>query len=223
MLYQEFFRRFGGAARTKNVLRPFQRPFRDILSKHDRPLFSLPRESGLPNGFIRLCPWEMEFLFACARRAKRGILEVGRFNGGSAFLMACANPDVPIYSIDIAPQDDQLLTRMFETHGIGKNVRLIVGDSQHTKYQDVEDFDLLFIDGDHSYDGCKADLNNWFSQLAVGGYVVFHDSYLGSPVQDVVLDFVANQQGIEIVLSPLIGRSYWRYPAGSLACLRKIR
>jgi predicted O-methyltransferase YrrM len=222
MIFQEFFHRFGASARTKNVLQPFRRPLRDILRKRDRPIVSLPRKSGLPKGFIRLCPWEIEFLFACARRAKKGILEIGRFNGGSVFLMACANSEVPIYSIDIKPQNDLLLGQLFEMHDVGENVTLIVGDSQHTTYDNIQTFDLLFIDGDHSYDGCKADLNNWFDKLAVGGYVVFHDSYLGSPVQDVILDFIDSTSNIEVILSPLIGRSYWRYPAGSLACLRKL-
>jgi hypothetical protein len=45
--------------------------------------------------------------------AKRGILEIGRFNGGSLFLMACANPAVSIYSIEIAPQDDLCLCEIF--------------------------------------------------------------------------------------------------------------
>jgi hypothetical protein len=58
--------------------------------------FSLPDQSGLPKNFIRLCPWEMEYLYVVARRARRGIVETGRFNGGSSFLFACAASDVPV-------------------------------------------------------------------------------------------------------------------------------
>jgi hypothetical protein len=84
--------------------------------------------------------------------AKRGILEIGRFNGGSVFLMACANPAVPIYSIDIAPQDDARLREIFRTQGVGANVKLIVGDSQRERSPEVGSFDVLLVDGDHSYE-----------------------------------------------------------------------
>ena len=82
-------------------------------------LSALPARSGLPKDFIRLCPWEMEYVFAVARRARTGILEIGRLNGGSTFLMACANSEVPIHSIDISPVDDALLQQFFATHGVG--------------------------------------------------------------------------------------------------------
>jgi MMP 1-O-methyltransferase len=35
--------------------------------------------------------------------------------------------------------------------------------------------DLLFIDGDHSVEGCRFDFQNFTPQLAVGGYLLFHD------------------------------------------------
>lgn len=89
----------------------------------------------MPRRLIRLDPAEMEFLYSLARRAKVGILEVGRFSGGSTFLMACANPKVPIYSIDLAPQNDAELARHFQQHNVGDNVRLIVGDSQRGKFE----------------------------------------------------------------------------------------
>jgi predicted O-methyltransferase YrrM len=78
-------------------------------------------------------PWEGQFDFLISSMAKRGILEIGRFNGGSLFLMACANPAVPIYSIDIAPQDDACLREIFRSQGLGGNAKPIVGDSQRER------------------------------------------------------------------------------------------
>jgi cephalosporin hydroxylase len=36
--------------------------------------------------------------------------------------------------------------------------------------------DLLFIDGDHSEEGCLKDWEDWSPYVRVGGYVMFHDS-----------------------------------------------
>ncbi|AJY44666.1 class I SAM-dependent methyltransferase [Martelella endophytica] len=41
----------------------------------------------------------------------------------------------------------------------------------------VEDgsLDLVFLDGDHSYDGVRADIDAWLPKLAPGGYLGGHD------------------------------------------------
>ena len=209
MDYQSFFEAFGGSARTKNT------------GLGNRRHCELPHESGLPKEFIRLDPWEMEYLFLVARRAKHGILEVGRFNGGSCFMMACAASDVPIYSIDIAPQDDDMLRKLFVQHQLGANVQLIVGDS-HERYPQVGIVDVAFIDGDHSYEGCMGDLVNWYDHLASGGHLILHDSYPGPwQVQDAILDFMKQHPELESVQSPYIGAMHWNYPAGSIAHLIK--
>lgn len=62
------------------------------------------------------------------------------------------------------------------------NIRLKTGDSSAKGREwDTQDgkIDLLFIDGDHSYAGCKADIDAWLPHMAVGSIVSFHDS--GAP------------------------------------------
>jgi hypothetical protein len=103
-----------------------------------------------------------------------------------------------------------------DRHGIGGNVNLIVGDSQHTDYPEVGDIDLLFVDGDHSYEGCLNDLENWYPKLIPGGQVVLHDCYFGCPVQEAVLDFVG-EHDVTLVRPPHIHALHWHHPAGSLA------
>ncbi len=222
MDYNEFYSKFGGSARTKNIetLQPMFVPAGDVMRNLRR--FSLSDQSGLPKEFIRLCPWEMEYLFTVARRARLGIIETGRFNGGSCFLMACAAPTVPIYSIDFGPQNDGLLVSLFRQHGVGENVDLIVGDSQKTKYPQIGKVDILFIDGDHSYEGCMNDIVNWYDHLVPNGHLVLHDSYAGGEgVQDALIDFVHGHPELQVVQSPFIGAAYWHYPAGSIAHLIK--
>lgn len=36
--------------------------------------------------------------------------------------------------------------------------------------------DVLFIDGDHSFEGCSADIDAWLPRVRRGGHIAFHDS-----------------------------------------------
>lgn len=218
--YGKFFATFGGSARTKNIrISDGETPL-GVNQFNKRP-FALPRSSALPKEFIRLCPWEMEYIFTVARRAKKGILETGRFNGGSLFVMAMAAArGVPLHSIDLAPQNDDLLRQLLATHCPDANVNIITGDSQHTKYPVIGELDLLFIDGDHSYEGCMADIENWYENLAPNGHLLFHDAYQGPHgVQDAVIDFMDRHPELQVIQPPFIGPGYWHYPAGSIAHL----
>lgn len=169
----------------------------------------------VPKDFIRMEPWEIEYLYMVASSARVGIVETGRFNGGSVLTMAAANRDVPITSVDIAPQNDVLLMEMMKGIGIGDNVDLIVGDSQRTKY--YIDRDVVFIDGDHSYQGCLNDLNNWCTvpDFRPGGHVILHDCYHGNEVQEAVVQFLRGKNVI-MHLTPFIPRQHRYVPTGSL-------
>ncbi|MEM9233445.1 MAG: class I SAM-dependent methyltransferase [Pseudomonadota bacterium] len=217
MHYSQFVKRFGGSVRTKN----FQTQ-RQMAQKPgvNRRVFTIPSQSELPKEFIRLDPWEAEYLYIVAGFATKGIVEVGRFNGGSAFLMACANPRVAITSVDIAPQDDDLLCDLFRKTGVGSNVNLIVGDSQQTKYPDIPAYDVLFVDGDHSYDGAMADLRNWWPQLEAGGHLVCHDSYAAQPCMKAILDFVFEVDAY-VVTSPVKHHYHGYHAEGSMAHFMK--
>jgi predicted O-methyltransferase YrrM len=220
--FHSFFAKFGGSARTKHILAANAEGAM-AGPRGGKRLFVLPEQSKIPKEFIRLCPWEMEYLFTVARRARKGVLETGRYNGGSLFVMACATrSEVPLYSVDIAPQNDELLRELLALHIPAAKVDLIVGDSQKTTYPQVGEIDVLFIDGDHSYEGCWNDTVNWYHKLAVNGHLLFHDSYLGSyGVQDAIMDFMQDHPELAIVQSPFIGADHWHYPAGSIAHLIK--
>lgn len=232
MTYNDFYSRFGGSLRTKNLnlvpteVGPMIKWIIKFLSGKKGPslvnktFFALPSVSALPREFIRLDPWEAEYLFMMASRAKRGMVEIGRFHGGSTFLLACANGETPIHSIDLGPKDDQQVLRYMDENGLGKNVTLLVGDSQTGEYPQISNIDLLFIDGDHSYEGCTKDLNNWYSKVVDGGHILLHDCYFGSDVQQSVLDFVERHK-VELIRSPYIIASHWHSPPGSMAHLIK--
>ncbi len=58
--------------------------------------------------------------------------------------------------------------------GLLHNVKIIVADS--TTYKCKKKIDVLFIDGDHTYEGVKKDYNNWISSVKSGGHILFHDA-----------------------------------------------
>lgn len=204
--YIKFFNRYGGSFRTRYLNG-----------------FEIPETSNLPKEFIRLEPWEGQYLFHVASRAKLGIVETGRLKGGSTFMMAYANREVPIYSVDIAPKDDKFLREQMDKNNIGKNVELIVGDSQKTKYKQAKKYDVLFIDGDHSYEGALNDLENWFPRLSKNGHIIIHDVYDGMEVKNAIIDFVEkNSKKVEYLISPYKRNDHWIYPEGSLGHLRKL-
>lgn len=58
------------------------------------------------------------------------------------------------------------------------NLQLIEGYSQDV-YEQVPNCDFLFIDGDHSYEGVKSDMELYLPKLKPGARVAFHD-YVGS-------------------------------------------
>lgn len=172
---------------------------------------------------VRLDPWEAAYLILAAVRARKAIVEIGRRWGGSTLVLAHANRNVPIYSIDIAPKDDQRLRGLFDEHEVGANVHLLVGDSQHGEFAEIESesFDLLFVDGDHSYGGCLADLEHWWPGLAAGGSALLHDCYQGSEVQDAAETFFEHHPA-RLLRPPNVPAAHWLTVEGSLAHAVKI-
>jgi predicted O-methyltransferase YrrM len=145
--------------------------FEDLLF-----LFEL---SPLNRGLVRLDFDEALAVFTMVSvlDRPRGI-EIGRFSGGSTFLLAVAvGPDGRVDSIDIAPQDDEALSAALTLANLHDRVELIVADAQtHDAGADAGQFyDFAFIDGDHSYEGARRDHNHWGARVRPGGLIIHHD------------------------------------------------
>jgi len=104
------------------------------------------------------------------------IVEIGTNCGGSAVAMAMALRDAGltksrIVSIDINKGYLEIARNQLKKLGLLKYVFLRHGNS--SLVYDYASFDMAFIDGDHTYEGCLADFHNLKNKTT---YVLIHDS-----------------------------------------------
>ncbi|MGK7877235.1 MAG: class I SAM-dependent methyltransferase [Xenococcaceae cyanobacterium] len=158
-------------------------------------------------------------LFSLAVSIKAvNIIEIGRFKGFSTLCLASAlkfiemgwqeplqhkqRPDInyedfekpkqrKVFSIDPFPTEEA--ATLIKEAELTKYVEFINQRSDAVNIQ--SEVDLIFIDGDHSYEGCKEDVLHYVGwNLRPGGYFILHD-YFGwydeqkrnnSPVKKVI-------------------------------------
>lgn len=125
---------------------------------------------------------EAALLYRLARDVDGPVAEIGRFKGGSTVIFATAGAELWSYDLHVALRPDmtgEQLDRELEDAltrlGVRDRVHLIVGDSR-TVEPPPAPLALLFIDGDHSYEGSKADFDRWSAFVRSGGHVLFHDA-----------------------------------------------
>ena len=140
----------------------------------------------LNHGVASLQIDEAALLFRLARDLESGpVAELGRFKGGSTLVFASAlPPGVELWSYDFhvalrpdmpGKQLDAELGAALERFGLDSKVHLLVADSR-TAEPPPGELALLFIDGDHSYEGAKADFDRWSAFVRPGGHVLLHDA-----------------------------------------------
>lgn len=125
-------------------------------------------------GILRLNYDEAYSLWKSIKVTEGTILEIGRLYGGSTvFITAAAGNERPVISVDIAPQHHKVSEEYFSNKEFSKNLTLIVDDSSNVE---TGELGLLFVDGDHSYEGVSKDISNHWKDVKIGGLVVFHDA-----------------------------------------------
>jgi spermidine synthase len=74
------------------------------------------------------------------------------------------------------------------------NVRLYESDSVlFLQSQADNTYDVIYIDGDHSYEGVKNDLINAYSKIKDGGYIMGHDYELNLEKAKIMYEFGTKQ------------------------------
>jgi predicted O-methyltransferase YrrM len=126
-------------------------------------------------GIIRQTFEEAALLWKAVKATDGDILEIGRNYGGSTVLLAAASTATRvIWSIDRNPKYDARCQEYLSGCQNKDRVHLLVADSRMTLPNVT--FGLLFIDGDHSFDGVLADVIAHWNALKKQGLAVFHDA-----------------------------------------------
>jgi hypothetical protein len=105
--------------------------------------------------------------------APHNVLEIGTV-GSTFFLLSRLSTGKKV-GVDLRDRRSRLHHFMF-----GEDWRFFQGDSQTPEMQAqvrafCDKFDLIFIDGDHGYEGVKKDFENYRPLLSDRGVVLFHD------------------------------------------------
>lgn len=120
--------------------------------------------------------------------APQGVVEIGTWTGGTLYYwLRYATERAKVISIDLGPDlwvpPDPTFDNSIWWDWAPPGVQLyaLTGNSQDEQIRkQVEDItgggiDWLFIDGDHTYEGVKADWETWRPLVRQGGVVAFHD------------------------------------------------
>jgi predicted O-methyltransferase YrrM len=124
---------------------------------------------------------------------RRRVVEIGVYEGSSAAVLCeVLDPDAELHLIDpfghhgwalpagwgaTEGASRRVVERARRRHG-GPRVTWHVDYSAAVAQRWEGDVDLVFVDGDHSEEGVRADWEGWHGVVAPGGAVVFHDARL---------------------------------------------
>jgi predicted O-methyltransferase YrrM len=149
---------------------------------------------------IAVTPWQVKAEIAglmriLATEPPTRVLEIGTASGGTLFLLTrVATPDALLISVDLRrgqfgggyPRWRCPLYRSFAREA--QRVELVRGDSHSAdtgrrirSRLHGEPLDLLFVDGDHTYEGVKQDVADYGPLVRTGGIIALHDIVPGGP------------------------------------------
>jgi predicted O-methyltransferase YrrM len=153
--------------------------------------------------FTHLTQQERLFLYRVGLRQPNGalFLEVGSYLGASTLFLAAAAKEIghgaKVHSVDT--WENQGMSEGFrdtwsEFNENTKSYTSCIVSHRGKSIQIAQTFtgqiDLLFLDGDHSYEGCRLDVENWLPHLKPGGLIIMHDYGWAEGVQKVVYEFI---------------------------------
>jgi cephalosporin hydroxylase len=149
----------------------------------------------------------LEFASIVQEARPKALLEIGTCYGGTLFVLCqLADPKALVISLDLpggsygggyGSYRVPVLNRMKQQ---GQQLQLLRTDSHSPETAHriagilgTTPLDLLFIDGDHSYQGVKQDFEMYSPFVKTGGIVAFHDIAKHPPKSNVDVDRFWNE------------------------------
>jgi MMP 1-O-methyltransferase len=118
-------------------------------------------------------------------KGRGAIVEIGSWKGRSTVWLAhgARRARARVIAIDphVSSREDPKAKTLaaFKTNigraGVEQDVEAMVMTSADAARAVQGDVELLFVDGDHSFEGALADARTWLPRLVHGGTVMFHD------------------------------------------------
>ena len=151
------------------------------------------------HGHIHILYMIIEYLDEVYNRVNIRYLEIGTFQGGSLSVCMQFPKQIELTGIDFFNEEKghryslQNATNNIEKFNIyDHQYRLISGDSTHeSTYEKLTGlYDIIFIDGDHSYDGVIKDFNIYRKYIKKKSFIVFDDYHSMNSVPKAVNDIV---------------------------------
>lgn len=160
-------------------------------SKLKRALFEISEYKNIEGW---LTDREAYGLYSISRKVKKNgvIVEIGSWKGKSTFCLAKGLKNGKVFAIDpfnaegesgskekyeetkgTIPLFEQFSKAMMK-YGVWTKIEPLQGYSSQFKDK-FKQIDLLFIDGDHSIEGCDYDFVNFSTFVKPGGFIAFHD------------------------------------------------
>lgn len=152
-------------------------------------------ESDLLNDALRVSPWcgHRDFIYDYLKYIKpENIIELGTHYGCSFFAMCQSLKDhhlnTKLYAVDTWKGDEQAGFYGNEVWNIVNTTKERYFTEQNTIFMRMyfnealkkfsnETFDLIHIDGLHTYEAVSEDFRNWLPKLKPDGVILFHDIY----------------------------------------------
>lgn len=105
-------------------------------------------------------------------------VNIGAGAGTSSLALCEARDDIKVWSVDVGISNAERENGCdFVSQGrlLQSGDRSLPFAERYLGYQPDGRLDMVFIDGDHSYEGCSDDIAIWRKLLNIDGYMAIHD------------------------------------------------
>ena len=168
------------------------------------------------NVFTHLTKKERLLLYKLASSLpKRAIcVEIGSYLGASALFLASGmkEREGTVYCVDTWKNEGMSEGERDTFEEFTRNIKPLRDFTHILRGRSVEiaktfnkEIDLIFIDGDHSYEAVRADVEAWIPKVKDGGIVVLHDIGWAEGVKRAVKEFIKPIQLEEHI----VDNTYW--------------